>query len=255
MTKRVQTIGLWVLLGGAMVVLAGLIYLGSRPAQREISSADAVEHVVQEMLDEDVPMEPEVEEVPPPAHPPDARWLSDATYIDSAGRMISHYDTDGDGLFDADEMLLYGTLRYDSRTRLDAVRIDLTPPGSVDFVSTRTVEGDWFREMAKRSLRPEEDTDGDGLPDAWEMHWFGHLNYGPWDDVDGDGFPNTVEWYRGTDPTRVDLLDPSLKPSALVDPGSPRTPWDLRWDYRSREFWEAQERARQRTRGQVVARE
>jgi hypothetical protein len=52
MTKRVQTIGLWVLLGGAMVVLAGLIYLGSRPAQREMSSANEVEHVVQEMLDE-----------------------------------------------------------------------------------------------------------------------------------------------------------------------------------------------------------
>ncbi len=84
------------------------------------------------------------EALPPPAppapllHPEDVKWLSDATYVDGGGRMVSRYDSDGDGLADADELLLYGTLRYDARTRADAPRIDLKPAGSRVFHSTRT---------------------------------------------------------------------------------------------------------------------
>jgi hypothetical protein len=48
------------------------------------------------------------------------------------------------------------------------------------------------------------DTDNDGLPDDWEMFYFGNLNQGPNDDPDGDGVSNLAEYRAGTDPTRSD---------------------------------------------------
>jgi hypothetical protein len=44
------------------------------------------------------------------------------------------------------------------------------------------------------------DTDGDGLPDDWEMHHFGDLSQGAFDDSDGDGISNLREYEAGTDP-------------------------------------------------------
>ena len=46
------------------------------------------------------------------------------------------------------------------------------------------------------------DTDGDGLPDSWEMKYFGNLDQGPNDDPDGDGKTNLQEYQDGTDPTK-----------------------------------------------------
>src|ERR1035437_3911018 len=45
------------------------------------------------------------------------------------------------------------------------------------------------------------DTDGDGLPDAWELQYFGNLNQGPNDDPDRDGFSNLAEYQNGSNPT------------------------------------------------------
>ncbi len=61
------------------------------------------------------------------------------------------------------------------------------------------------------------DTDGDGLPDAWEEANFGvgNLSQGPGDDPDGDGDSNAEEYAAGTDPndpgdflqiTRVEIV-------------------------------------------------
>ena len=44
------------------------------------------------------------------------------------------------------------------------------------------------------------DTDLDGLPDAWEMRYFGNLGFGPGDDPDRDGISNLQEFYLGTSP-------------------------------------------------------
>ena len=52
------------------------------------------------------------------------------------------------------------------------------------------------------------DSDGDGLPDAWEMQYFGNLLQGPNDDPDGDGASNLLEFYQGRNPTKG-LVDPS----------------------------------------------
>jgi len=50
---------------------------------------------------------------------------------------------------------------------------------------------------------PSGDTDGDGLPDAWEMTHFSSLAQGPGGDPDGDGAANLQEFRAGTDPTRA----------------------------------------------------
>ena len=97
--------------------------------------------------------------------------------------------------------------------------------------------------MARRALRPEEDTNHNGLPDEWEMFYFGSLKYGKYDDPDGDSFPNIVEWYRGTDPTKIDLLDPRLKPQDLRPRPVPTSPWDLQWEIHDTEFWATQAEA------------
>lgn len=51
---------------------------------------------------------------------------------------------------------------------------------------------------------PRRDADGDGLPDAWETHYFGGTGAPQGDaaaDWDGDGMPNEAEYQAGTDPT------------------------------------------------------
>jgi len=48
-----------------------------------------------------------------------------------------------------------------------------------------------------------DDTDGDGLSDQWEIARFGNLNSGASDDPDGDGFSNAQEFSAGTDPNDV----------------------------------------------------
>ena len=47
---------------------------------------------------------------------------------------------------------------------------------------------------------PNGDIDGDGLPDGWEIQFFGHMNYGANDDPDGDGVDNITELRRGRNP-------------------------------------------------------
>lgn len=71
------------------------------------------------------------------------------------------------------------------------------------------------------------DTDGNGLPDAWEQRFFGHLGVDPNDDPDGDGATNLKEYQRDTDPNHYDVA-PSLVLSpdqltVVVAPGETRT--------------------------------
>jgi hypothetical protein len=45
------------------------------------------------------------------------------------------------------------------------------------------------------------DSDHNGLPDVWEMQYFGHLGVDPNADPDHDGMSNKREFLAGTDPT------------------------------------------------------
>ncbi len=49
-----------------------------------------------------------------------------------------------------------------------------------------------------------DDSDGDGMSDAWETEHFGDLSAGPDDDPDGDGLANVEESVYGTDPLAAD---------------------------------------------------
>jgi hypothetical protein len=46
------------------------------------------------------------------------------------------------------------------------------------------------------------DTDGNGLPDWWERHFFGNIGVNPNADPDGDGQTNLQEFLAGADPTK-----------------------------------------------------
>ena len=48
------------------------------------------------------------------------------------------------------------------------------------------------------------DNDGDGLPDDWELFYFGNLDQVANGDPDGDGASNLNEYRNGTDPTKAD---------------------------------------------------
>jgi uncharacterized repeat protein (TIGR02543 family) len=50
------------------------------------------------------------------------------------------------------------------------------------------------------------DSDGDGLPDNWELAYFGTLLATPGGDADGDGRSNLEEYQAGTNPTVPDIL-------------------------------------------------
>jgi hypothetical protein len=45
------------------------------------------------------------------------------------------------------------------------------------------------------------DTDGNGIPDGWEQHYFGYIGIDPNDDPDNDGLTNLTEYLMGLDPT------------------------------------------------------
>ena len=50
----------------------------------------------------------------------------------------------------------------------------------------------------------DSDTDSDGMPDAWEVQYFGDLTQNPYGDYDGDWLYNVDEYQQGTDPTNPD---------------------------------------------------
>ena len=51
------------------------------------------------------------------------------------------------------------------------------------------------------------DTDANGLPDTWEIQYFGHLGVDPSADPDGDGLTNLEEYQLGRNPTKGTVSD------------------------------------------------
>ncbi len=86
----------------------------------------------------------------------------------------------------------------------------------------------WLDEVSFTPAPP--DSDHDGLPDPWELQWFGSLGYHGWIDADGDGNDNATELADGTIPTSANSVRPRLH---LTSPGGSVSvdPGQLSYDY------------------------
>ncbi|MBK8477308.1 MAG: hypothetical protein IPL39_13730, partial [Opitutaceae bacterium] len=67
-----------------------------------------------------------------------------------------------------------------------------------------------------RTIISASDTDGDGLPDAWERTHFGNLSANGTADPDKDGLINILESVAGSSPTQADADQDRL--TDFVDP-------------------------------------
>ncbi len=69
-------------------------------------------------------------------------------------------------------------------------------------------------EVADLYVPPDLDSDGDGIPDWWKLHYFGHLDYDAYDDPNETGYPLIYEYVHGTDPTDPNSIP---EPHFIVD--------------------------------------
>jgi hypothetical protein len=69
---------------------------------------------------------------------------------------------------------------------------------------------------AAPALEPGADTNGNGLPDAWEVENFGAVGVEAGGDADGDGTTNMMEYLAGTDPNSAASV---FRPASRVEGG------------------------------------
>ncbi len=93
----------------------------------------------------------------------------------------------------------------------------------------RGTTGDGYRsDMAIDNIRVGLDLDADGMPDAWEIQYFGSLTNGvPTADNDNDGFCNLDESISGHDPTNPDSF---FRVDTMDVPGPAEVPFVISWD-------------------------
>lgn len=91
---------------------------------------------------------------------------------------------------------------------LDEVRVSLVSR-TADWVWAEWMNvasnGVWMSYDAGEPT-PPEDSDENGLPDAWEYSWFDQIGVDPNADPDGDGYNNLREHVAGTNPLDPDSL-------------------------------------------------
>lgn len=104
--------------------------------------------------------------------------------------------------------------------------------GQIEFYDVEeTAQSAWL-DVTIRVRVPvtQDDTDGDGLPDAWEQQYFGNLNYAGKDDPDQDGLANAQEVVAGTNPNVADTdgdgLNDGEELAAGTNPTNPDTDGD-----------------------------
>lgn len=117
-------------------------------------------------------------------------------YHSAGPDVIDLKDSDGDGMSDAWEILYFGNLSHNGSTDSDA---DLYSDFDEYLAGTHPTD-----------QLSSPDSDGDGLADGWEVHFFRSAptedrfdiigKYSGADDPDGDGFTNTQEFAAKSDP-------------------------------------------------------
>lgn len=115
--------------------------------------------------------------------------------------------------------LLPGTHPLGSAGYFELCEAPISTHGVLMYVdhNSRTV---WLYKHAAGALSPNPDTDGDGLPDAWETQRFGNLAQTGAGDPDADGLANAQEFARGTNPTVADTDSDGFPDGQEVASGS-----------------------------------
>jgi len=123
-------------------------------------------------------------------------------------------DTDGDGLSDGDEVLLHGTnpllVDTDGDGMNDKWELDhgFDPLDFLNPGATGDADGDGLTNLQEsvHGTDPNNpDTDGDGMPDGWEVaNGLNPLVNDAALDPDGDGLTNLQEYLLGTNPQNAD---------------------------------------------------
>jgi len=102
-------------------------------------------------------------------------------------------------------------------------RINYQPSGSTIPDEYQMDDGSWFETYGDYGWVTDDDVDG--LPDWWEVKYFGTMDYGPGDDYDLDGLTNLDEYDLGTNPantdTDVDGWDDAYEVAQSTDPTDP----------------------------------
>jgi hypothetical protein len=133
--------------------------------------------------------------------------LNSQNDFNSLTETVIHYstpvDTDNDGLPDVWEMYYFGNLTN-------------TPAGDPDADSLANAY-EFLHGTDPTVFNAFVDTDGDGLPDSWEMANFGTLAYGANDDPDRDGYSNLQEYLAGSNPMDANSVPGDINGNNLPD--------------------------------------
>lgn len=110
---------------------------------------------------------------------------------------------------------VYGAIFYDTQVLAPHV-VTLVAQG------TSPISGSFQREETFSFYPTHEDSDGDGLPDAWEMYYGTDPNVDDANaDPDFDGLPNSTEHDSGTDPHNPDTDGGGASDGSDPDPLDP----------------------------------
>lgn len=163
---------------------------------------------------------------------PDIVLLKSMLYPNEPGTVtLSASVTDADGPADIQKVDFYSRMVAAMPGDLPSYSI-ATPPWSVTM--TGLLEGIYYNYAVVTdqsgntayslpvtfAINPTDptDTDGDGLPDAWEMMYFGSLAYDAAGDYDNDGISNGDELSMGTNPAVAGLTNEASYESYEYDP-------------------------------------
>ncbi|HTL73683.1 MAG TPA: BNR-4 repeat-containing protein [bacterium] len=133
--------------------------------------------------------------------------LNSVNDFNSLTETVIHYsvpaDTDNDGLPDVWENFYFGNLTN-------------TPAGDPDGDSQSNAF-EFLHGTDPAVFNVSGDSDGDGLPDSWELANFGNLNQTGAGDPDRDGFSNLVEYQNGCDPNNANSVPGDTDGDSLPD--------------------------------------